>query len=42
MNRNRTTWRAVEGALEVTAIAAVECALILGLLAAIGFPHGGL
>ncbi|MDY7787964.1 hypothetical protein [Burkholderia ubonensis] len=42
MHRNPKRWRAVHDALAVTAIAAVECALVMGLIAAIGFPHGGL
>ncbi|KWI31007.1 hypothetical protein WT71_11305 [Burkholderia stagnalis] len=41
-NRKPARWREVEGALEVTALAAVECALVLGLLTALGIPHGGL
>ncbi|KWE50420.1 hypothetical protein WL76_18460 [Burkholderia ubonensis] len=42
MHRNPKRWRAVHDALAVTALAAVECALVMGLIAAIGFPHGGL
>ncbi|WP_269747660.1 hypothetical protein [Burkholderia ubonensis] len=42
MHRNPKRWRAVHDALAVTALAAVECALVIGLIAAIGFPHGGL
>lgn len=41
-HRKPARWREVEGALEVTALAAVECALVIGLLTALGIPHGGL
>ncbi|KVD80617.1 hypothetical protein WS62_26565 [Burkholderia sp. ABCPW 14] len=39
MSRAKRMWREVEGAVEVTALAAVECALLIVILAVLGLPH---
>ncbi|AGK50877.1 MULTISPECIES: hypothetical protein [Burkholderia] len=42
MSRARRMWREVEGAVEVTALAAIECALLIAILVALGFPHSAI
>ncbi|AFR20881.1 hypothetical protein BPC006_II2958 [Burkholderia pseudomallei BPC006] len=42
MSRTKRMWREVEGAVEVTALAAIECALLVAILVALGFPHAGI
>ncbi|KGD31765.1 hypothetical protein [Burkholderia pseudomallei] len=42
MSRTKRMWREVEGAAEVTALAAIECALLVAILVALGFPHAGI
>lgn len=42
MSRTKRMWREVEGAVEVTALAAIECALLAAILVALGFPHAGI